>query len=49
MSLFELLDQARQRFGTSIIVVTHSKAWSDMADRSLRMEDGQWAKETTAS
>ena len=49
MSLFQLLDQARQRFGTSIIVVTHSKAWSDMADRCLRMEDGQWVKVTTAS
>ena len=42
-SLFDLLDQARNEEGVTVIVVTHSQTWAKRADRQLHLVDGEWA------
>lgn len=42
-SLFDLLDQARNEEGVTVVVVTHSQTWAKRADRQLHLVDGEWA------
>ena len=40
--LFQLLQQARNEADLAIVVVTHSEAWAQNADRTLHLSDGAW-------
>lgn len=39
--ILELMEQVNQRFGCTMVIVTHNDAIQNMADRILRLRDGQ--------
>ena len=39
--VLELLEKVNRKYHTTIIIITHNEAISDMADRVIRIHDGR--------
>lgn len=46
-SVLELIATLRQRFGTTLVLVTHDSAAAELADRRLALEDGRLVPATS--
>ena len=44
--ILKLIETVNQRYGTTVILVTHNMAIAGMADRVIRLRDGQITKIT---
>lgn len=42
-SVLKFIEKVNERFGTTIIIITHNEAIADMADMVIRIKDGQVA------
>lgn len=42
-SVLKFIEKVNERFGTTIIIITHNEAIADMADTVIRIKDGQVA------
>ena len=45
--MLELIATLRQRFGTTLVLVTHDSAAAELADRRLVLEDGRLVPATS--
>lgn len=40
-SVLQFVEKMNSRFGTTVVIITHNEAISDMADKVIRLKDGE--------